>query len=196
MNDIIQLKITLQRTHPPIWRRLLVDKNTTFAGLHHIIQIAMGWENCHLFEFKTLGYRIGEPTDDMDDFFGSGKLIDASTITLAAVITGTKEKMEYEYDFGDGWIHQVVVEKFLPRDSKSKYPVCTGGQLNCPPEDCGGVDGFYHLLDSIRNKKHPEHKNMLEWLGGPFDTDYFEPEEINQYLRKIDSHLKKWTLDE
>jgi hypothetical protein len=191
MDDIIQLKITLQWTKPPIWRRVLVDKNITFFELHHIIQIAMGWENCHLYEFKVHKYRIGEPNDEFDDFFASDKLVDASTVTLDSIITVTKEQFEYEYDFGDGWTHQIAVEKFLPRDSKAKYPICTDGKLNCPPEDCGGVGGFYGLLDIIGNKKHPERKEMLEWLGGHYNPEHFDTDKINKNLRKLDKYLKQ-----
>lgn len=191
MDDIIQLKITLQWTKPPIWRRVLVDRKTTFVELHHIIQIAMGWENCHLYEFKVDNYRIGEPNKDFDGFFASDKLVDASTVTLDSFITGTKEQFEYEYDFGDGWTHQIVVEKFLSRDSKAKYPICTDGKLNCPPEDCGGIGGFYGLLDIIVNKKHPERNEMLEWLGGHYDPAHFDINNINKVMRKLDRKRTK-----
>lgn len=183
MSDIIQLKITLKWTKPPIWRRVLVDKKTTFFELHQIIQIAMGWGNYHLYEFKINNNRVGEPEEEFDDFFYGGKLVDASTVTLDSFIADTGEKFVYEYDFGDGWEHQLTVEKFLPRDSKTNYPSCIGGKLNCPPEDCGGVGGFYELLDIIGNKKHPERKEMLEWLGGNYNPEYFDKEEINEELK-------------
>jgi hypothetical protein len=191
MEDIIQLKIALQWTKPPIWRRIQVDRKTTFFELHKIIQIVMGWQNCHLYEFNVLEYRIGEPIEEIDDFFSSDKLVDAATVTLGSIITEAKTKFTYEYDFGDGWTHQITVDKFLPRDNKTKYPICTGGKLNCPPEDCGGIGGFYGLLDIIQNKKHPERKHMLEWLGGYYDPDHFDLEEINKTLRKFDRYLKE-----
>lgn len=197
MNDIIQLKFTLQWTKPPIWRRILVDKQTTFFELHHIIQIAMGWKNYHLFEFKVNNYRIGEPIEEFEDIgFGMGKLIDAKTISLDSIITDIKEKLEYKYDFGDGWNHQIVVEKFLPPDSKTKYPICIDGKLNCPPEDCGGVGGFYGMLNIIENKKHPERKEMLEWLGGQYDPEYFDKDGINVVLKKLDKYIEWYNSDE
>jgi hypothetical protein len=189
MDEIIQLKITLRWTKPPIWRRVLVESKTTFYELHHIIQMAMGWENSHLFEFKVHNYRIGEPNEDFDDFFSISHLVDASTVSLDSVISETKEKFEYEYDFGDGWNHQILVEKFLSRDNKIKYPVCTAGKLNCPPEDCGGIGGFYGLLDIISNKRHPNYNEMAEWLGGDYDPDYFNIEKINKNLRILDQYL-------
>ena len=181
MNDIIQIKITLKGTKPPIWRRVLVAKKTTFFMLHYIIQTAMGWENSHLFEFDIYGYRIGElAIDDLD--YNDG-LIDASTKTLDSIIADIKEKFEYTYDLGDSWDHEILVEKFLPRDEKIKYPICIAGKLNCPPEDCGGIWGFYDLLKIIKNKKDPEHKEMVEWLGGQYDAEYFDKELVNEKFK-------------
>ena len=191
MDDIIQLKITLQWTKPPIWRRVLVDKKTTFFELHHIIQIAMGWDNYHLYEFTMDNYRIGETSEEFD-VFGNEKLVDASTVTIDSIIIDTKEKFNYEYDFGDGWRHQIVVEKFLPRDSSTSYPICIDGKLNCPPEDCGGVVGFYQLLDTIEDKKHPGHKEVLEWLGGHYEAVHFDKDEVNDELKTLDKYIKKW----
>lgn len=188
MDSIIQLKITLQRTKPPIWRRVLVDKTTTFEKLHHIIQIVMGWTDSHLYEFDIDGYIIADTNQEFDDDFGN-KIIDASTVTLENIITNTKEKFNYTYDFGDNWEHQIVVEKFLSCDTKTKYPICIDGKLNCPPEDCGGIHGFYNLLDIIGNKRHPERKEILEWLGD-YDADYFDKDEINQGLATLDSYMK------
>ena len=182
MNDIIQLKIILQGTKPPIWRRVLVDKSTSFFMLHYIIQSTMGWDNSHLFEFNINGYRIGEPHEDDDDW--GGKIIDATTVTLDSIITDTKEKFEYTYDFGDSWEHLLKVEKFLPKDENVKYPICIDGELNCPPEDSGGVWGFYDLLKTIKNKKHPQHKEILEWFGGHYDTEHFDKESVNELLSK------------
>ena len=197
MNGIIQLKITLDETEPPIWRRVLVDKQTTFFELHHIIQIAMGWENCHLYEFNFNNYRIGDPDEEFVDFgFGRDKLLDASDVTLGSLITDTKEKFSYEYDFGDGWRHNIAVEKFLFRNNMISCPTCIDGQLNCPPEDCGGVLEFYDLLDIIANKQNPERKDMLVWLGGSYDPEYFDKDEVNKELKKIAKYINDWTEDE
>lgn len=190
MFDIIQLKITLQGTTPPIWRRVLVEKTTTFFELHHIIQISMGWQNSHLYEFEINGFRIAEANEDLDLEL-EDKTENASTAILESVISRTKEKIKYTYDFGDSWEHQILLEKFLTRDEKIKYPICIDGKLNCPPEDCGGIRGFYGMLNIINNKRHPERKEMLEWLGGQYDTEYFDKNEINQELASIDKYIKE-----
>jgi len=182
MNDIIQLKITLQGTKPLIWRRIQVDKSITFSQFHYIILATMGWDGGHLYVFNINGYRIGVPHKD-DEGWG-GKLVDASKKSLGVVISDTKGKFEYTYDFGDSWEHSIKVEKFLQKEGNVKYPICIDGELNCPPENCGGIWGFYNLLETIKNKKHPEHKEMLEWMGGQYDPEYFDKELVNKRLLK------------
>ncbi len=183
MNDIIQLKITLKGTKPPIWRRILVDKSTSFFMLHHIIQTIMGWENYHLFEFKIGDYIIGDTEEEEDDF--DDNIMDGTTVLLGSVIKDTKIKFKYKYDFGDNWEHIIKVEKFLLKDKKVKYPVCIGGELNSPPEDCGGVGGFYEMLETIKNKSHPQHEEMLEWLGEDYDAEHFDKELVNKNLKLL-----------
>jgi hypothetical protein len=83
--------------------------------------------------------------------------------------------MRYVYDFGDDWVHKVVVEKVLPADPRISYPVCVAGKRACPPEDCGGVWGYREFLAAISDPDHPEHEEMLEWVGGAFDPEEFDP---------------------
>jgi hypothetical protein len=190
MKDIIQLKITLHRTDPPIWRRVLVPKDTTLFELHHIIQIAMGWDNYHMFEFKINNYSFGTPYDDLN--FAQAKLIDASDVSLDEVLINPKQTFDYIYDFGDNWTHKIVFEKSILQDNKLIYPVCIDGELNCPPEDCGGIPGFYNMLDIITRKRHPEKKNMLEWLGGHYDPSHFDIALINSDLITLDDYIAEW----
>ncbi len=190
MGDIFQLKITLKGTKPPIWRRVQVDRFTTFEQLHYTIQIAMGWTNSHLHEFNIKGYRIAETNKELDKYFRD-KLTDASTVTLDSLISNTKEKFTYVYDFGDNWHHEILVEKILARDTKIKYPICIAGKLNCPPEDCGGIGGFYELLDIIDDNQHPEREDMLEWLGEPYNAEYFDKDKINQRLSLLNNYINK-----
>lgn len=186
MPQILQLKITLEGTKPPIWRRVLVKSDASFYDLHHIIQIVMGWTDSHMFEFRVFDYRIGIVDDDFfDPIFGGGGNIDASSAVLEGVITEPKEKFKYEYDFGDGWVHHILLEKILPEDKETKYPVCIAGKLNCPPEDCGGVFGFYQLLEIIKNKRHPDREDMLYWLGGHYDPDDFDMVLVNDMLEDL-----------
>lgn len=193
MEEIIQLKITLERTKPTIWRRILVKKDITFFELHHIIQISIGWYNCHLYEFKFKKFHIGEPDDEFESYgTGLDEIMNASEVTLDSLIKASKEKINYEYDFGDGWRHKILVEKFLPADPKLKYPVCIGGKLNCPPEDCGGVGGFYHLLGILDDKNHPEREEMIEWLGDEYDSTEFDIDLVNEELSELDNYIQEY----
>jgi hypothetical protein len=184
MDTILQLKINLRGTKPLIWRRILVEQMMTFDQLHHTIQLVMGWTNSHLHEFIVNGTRIGQSFDNLDADHGA-ELIDSSTVTLESILSPTDLRFIYLYDFGDSWEHELLIEKRLSRDEMTNYPDCVGGKLNCPPENCGGIPGFYELLATLADKRHPERKEMLAWLGGTYDTQTFNQEEVNQQLAAL-----------
>ena len=120
-----------------------MHRDTTFFELHHIIQISMGWQNHHLFEFSLEGYRTGEIDEkEKGSSFGSDQLLDCRAVKLCEIVTVPNDVITYSYDFGDGWKHRIAVEAFLPIDESLTYPVCTDGQMACPPEDCGGIHAF------------------------------------------------------
>jgi hypothetical protein len=177
-----QLKITLAGSKPAIWRRVVTPANIKLDRLHDIIQIVMPWTNSHLHQFAAgqsfYGMR-GPGTDAPDD------LLDEKHYTLAGLAPAAKKKFIYEYDFGDGWIHEVVVEKILPPDNSFKRAVCLAGANACPPDDCGGIHGYYHLLEALADKKHPEHKDLKEWIGGPWDPAWFDLEGTNDDLKRL-----------
>jgi len=177
--DIYQIKVTLLGTKPPIWRRLLVPARFTLEDLHGVLQAAMGWGDGHLHEFKIDGKLFGQP--DMDDM-GLPPVASERKARLFSVLGGAGAKAVYTYDFGDDWEHAIVVEKVLAPDPNLRYPLCTGGKRRGPPEDCGGVPGFYNLLEALADPGHQEHDEMLEWVGGPFDPEDFSVEEINSRL--------------
>jgi hypothetical protein len=179
---IYQLKITLRGAKPPIWRRVQVPSDITLAKLHKIIQAAMGWYDCHLHEFEIDGQIYGEPMPDMDMFV---EIKSDRTCRLHQFVTGEKYKFPYMYDMGDGWDHQILVEKLLSPDPAVRYPICIKGKRACPPEDCGGVWGYGEFLETIRDPQHPEHDEMLEWIGGDFDSEAFDLEATNDRLQHI-----------
>jgi len=108
----------------------------------------------------------------------------SETIKLSRFIKKEKTEFTYTYDFGDGWEHDIVIEKILPPEKGKKYPICIDGKRACPPEDCGGPWGYRDLLKVIANPKHKEYKNMMEWLGGSFDPEQFDAEETSQALKE------------
>jgi hypothetical protein len=174
---ILQLKVTLRGSRPPIWRRVLVPADVTLAQLHEILQLAMGWTDSHLHQFVARGVCYGSPDPD----FGIDRK-DERRVRLGNVLSVPKVRMVYEYDFGDGWEHEVVVEKVLPPEPGGRYPWVVAGKRACPPEDCGGVFGYEQLLEALRNPAHPEHEDMMEWTGGELDPEAFDPEEVNLVL--------------
>jgi hypothetical protein len=180
--EIFQLKVTLLGTKPPIWRRLLAPANLTLAQLHDLLQSAMGWHDCHMHEFSVGDRLIGIPNPE-DRLMGM-PVEDERKVRLSSVL-GIGAKAVYTYDMGDSWEHSIVLEKCLPAEPGAVYPVCTGGARACPPEDCGGLPGFYELVDALGDPKHERHEEMREWVGEDYDPEAFSIEEINQRLTPI-----------
>ena len=179
---VYQIKVTLKGSRPPIWRRIQVISDTTLAQLHRLLQCVMGWEDAHLSQFVISGIMYGDPR-----LLGELDAEDARTVPLATLGLREKVKFLYEYDFGDSWEHELLVEKILPRDEGKRYPVCLTGKRACPPEDCGGIWGYASFLEAIRDPEHPEHDEMLEWVGGEFDPDIFDLDEVNRELQRLTS---------
>ncbi len=179
---VYQLKITLKGLKPPIRRRILVPGAITLNKLHRILQVVMGWEDYHLHSF-TIGkelYGVPEPGWE----FGTREK-DERKFTLQAVVPVIKMKFLYTYDFGDDWIHEILVEKILPPDKDMKHPVCLDGKYAGPPEDCGGIWGYADMIDVMNDPKHKEHESVMEWLGDDFDPEFFDIDAVNAGLRKI-----------
>ena len=177
--EIYQIKVTLLGTRPPIWRRLLVPAGLTLEQLHDVLQAAMGWEDCHMHDFRIGPKRFGKP-DPNDRLMGLPATGNERTVRLFTVLGKVGAKAVYTYDFGDSWEHAIVVEKVLPPEPELPYPVCVGGKLHGPPADCGGIPGYYNLLEALRDPAHDQHKEMLEWVGGDFDPEAFSVDDINQ----------------
>lgn len=188
MNNILQLKITLHGSKPPIWRRVLVNKNITFERLHHIIQSAMGWSRMHPYEFDINIYTIAKP-DEWFDPEDSADLLDATTTILESIITKENQKFTYLYDLDNDWQHDILVEEILPLDPKITYPVCIDGKLNHPPEDCGGIEAFYETLKAGNNKSHPDFKELMSWIEAGYNPQHFDIDEINEVLANLDDYI-------
>jgi len=178
--QIYQLKITLKESRPPIWRRFQVRSDVTLAKLHRIIQEVMGWFDGHLHQFIVGRIYYGVP--DPDDL---SETRDERKVRLDQILSVPGRKIVYEYDFGDGWEREIVLEKILSPDPKTRYPRCLDGARACPPEDCGGIYGYADFLEAIRDPNHEEHEEMLEWIGGEFDPEEFDLQDINISLKSI-----------
>jgi hypothetical protein len=111
--------------------------------------------------------------------------LDESSYGLANIAPAVKSKFLYEYDFGDSWEHLIVVEKILPPDADFQHPVCLAGANACPPDDCGGIPGYYNLVEALADPKHPEHEELKEWIGGDWDPLRFDLEKTNRSLKRL-----------
>jgi hypothetical protein len=178
--NVYQLKVTLLETTPPIWRRVLVDGGSTLARVHEVIQAAFGWWNCHLHEFDDGATQYGPRDPDAD-----WEPPQDERRTRLDAIAAAGSTLQYTYDFGDAWEHQVVVERVLPGPSDMTVPACIDGRRACPPEDCGGTGGYRELLTILADPTHPERDNYLEWLGRPFDPEKFDPGEFADNLNNL-----------
>ena len=180
MDKWYQLKISLNNIKPPIWRRVIVDSNITLPNLHKIIQTVMGWTNSHLHQFVKDDKYYSAP--DKESFM---EYIDYRKIKLNQILTKEKQNFIYEYDFGDGWEHKIILEKILDTYNQKK-PICIEGERNCPPEDCGGAFGYEDLLKIISDPNNDGYEEMNEWLGSEFDPEYFDLKVVNELLKKKD----------
>ena len=204
--QIYELKIMLRRSKPPIWRRVAVAADMCLSDLHQVIQVVMGWGNYHLHQFVVRN-RQPKPTREYlaslswqeryerlkicrDRCWSDPRMEvegaeDERKMMLCELAPAVKSKFIYEYDFGDGWEHEIKVVKIGPPAEGVNYPVCLAGKLACPPEDCGGIWGYYDMLEALKDPKHEQHKEFVEWIGRKFDPERFDLEKVNAALAKL-----------
>lgn len=175
--SVHQLKISVVGIRPEIWRRVLVPSGLSLLALHEVIQAAFGWWDCHLHEFEIGGARYGS-----DDGDGWGPPPRDESAAMLGSVAGAGDRFAYVYDFGDDWRHCIKVEKVVARKPGVRYPACIAGRRACPPEDCGGVWGYEEFLNAVTDPRHAEHRAMLDWAGGSFDPEEFDPSAFDHRL--------------
>lgn len=158
------LRVTLVDSQPPIWRRLLVPANIRLDRLHDVIQAAMGWEDYHLHAFTDGTDRYGRLDDDDDAELGHR---DERAVPLSRILGPNTGPLRYEYDFGDSWEHDIVLEAVVAATAEDRYPSCVAGERAGPPEDCGGIGGYEELQRALADPHHPDHEHLREWVGLP-----------------------------
>lgn len=187
---ICKFNISLSWVNPTVWRKILVPEGYSFWDLHVAIQDSMGWLDCHLHAFRFGKPRspdqveIGVP---FEESFGGVETLPGWEVPILAYFDEVGSHCIYEYDFGDGWEHEVTLEAIMLAEKRVRYPRCPEGERACPPEDCGGAGGYQHVLEVISNPQDEEYEEMLEWLGGKFDPDHFLPGKV-----KFDNPAKRW----
>ena len=191
-----RFKIELSDIEPLIWRLIEVPSTYSFWDLHVAIQDSMGWLDYHLHSFSLLPPRkrkpvlIGIPDDEYED-----NTLPGWEVPLTQFFKEPGDEVAYDYDFGDGWHHRIVLEGIYLQEKEKKYPNCLDGKRACPPEDCGGIPGYYNLLEILDNKRHEEHEDMIHWLSGhaknyhPYDSESFDPNGVEFWDPK-----KRWKM--
>ena len=179
-----QFKITLKDIDPPIWRRIQT-KDCTLDKLHEHIQTAMGWTNSHLHQFKIGGVLHGDPELIYEGWEDEEPPVNSRRLKISKIIpTGGKRfSFDYEYDFGDGWEHEILFEGFVPAEKGVRYPLCIEGERACPPEDVGGLYGYEEYVKAMANPRHKRHKEFLEW-SGPYDFEKFDAQAATAEMQK------------
>jgi hypothetical protein len=208
--QVHELKITLRGSKPPIWRRVAVPSDIRLSDLHYVIQIVMGWENSHLHQFTFPDNRPKPTREEINELRQTGRwdkleecmrrdhcisdirfeledIEDEKKVKLSELAPAVKSKFVYEYDFGDGWDHNIEVVKIGPPAEGTRYPVCLAGKFACPPEDCGGVWGYYEKLEILKNPKHKDYKDILGWMPPGFNPERLNLEAINAELAELRS---------
>lgn len=178
--SIYQIKVTLIGSAPPVWRRILAASDMLLPKFHELLQVVMGWENSHLHQFNTGRQSFGVPDPDFHS-----DIKDEARVKLTELLPAVGSSAVYEYDFGDGWEHELVVEGVLPAVANEPLPRCLEGERACPPEDCGGISGYELLLEALGDPKHPDHEESSQWVGEDFYPDRFDVSVANFELGRL-----------
>ena len=175
-NQICTVRIELLDTDPLIWREVEVPTSITLKVLHDIVQITMGWLDQHLWEFRIEGRTYGL---SRDEDWGAAPRTEAIKVRLRDILKPRRMTIEYLYDFGDSWEHRITVTNIRPGQPGVSYPNYVGGEWDCPPENCGGIPGYYNMLDALADPNHPDHAEVAEYLQD------WDPKEIDELPLKI-----------
>jgi len=185
--SIVELQITLEDVDPEVVRTLQVPLDIRLDRLHLVIQAAMGWQNCHLYEFMASGSRWALPDPVYDS-----EALDVAKFTLQEILESTSvNTLRYFYDFGDYWQHKINVGPVSEPASGALYPKLIKVAGRCPPEDVGGLPGYEQFLEALADPKHPNHEHLKGWYGGNFDPNAPETDELTFEVMKL---AKKWKL--
>ena len=181
---LYQFKIMLRGVEPPIWRRIQV-KDCTLDRLHARIQTAMGWTDSHLHRFEIGDDIYGDPQLLYEGWEDEEPPVNSLRVRISQIVPadGRRFTFQYEYDFGDGWEHEILFEGCLRAEDGMRYPLCVEGERTCPPEDVGGVGGYDEYLAALADPEHEEHASCLQWRG-PFDPEAFSAERATKAMRR------------
>lgn len=182
------LRVELQGIEPLIWRRVAVRTELSLTDVHRVIQAAMGWQDCHLWDFEADGRRYSRRVPSELEW--NERYEDAGRVTLASLIEAGVRRFGYTYDMGDDWEHSIIIEKVGAPAPRVKYPQFLGGERRCPPEDCG-PPGYFEFLKNVLSKQKRLRDHAIVWYGEPYDPDDIDEAKIVRALGKIAGGRRK-----
>ncbi|HZZ19306.1 MAG TPA: plasmid pRiA4b ORF-3 family protein [Opitutaceae bacterium] len=177
---VLCLRLSVEGTHPKVWRRILVRETMWLSRLHDTIQVAFDWFDYQTHTFALDDLKFGNPVkrDELN-------VEDDRDVTLADLNLANRDRMIYEYHIGEGWKVDVRVEKAIPPGKGAVYPLCIAGERAGPPEDCGGLEAFHDMLACLKEPASDLGREWLAWLGPEYEPDSCELGKINKSLRKL-----------
>jgi hypothetical protein len=177
---VLCLRLVVAGTQPKVWRRLLVKESMWLSRLHDSIQVAFDWFDyqTHVFAMDDLKFGNPQKRDDL-------VVEDDRDVTLGDLNLAHRDRMVYDYQFGEGWRVDIRVEKTAAAAKGVRYPACIGGERAGPPEDCGGVEAFHDMLACLKDPSSDLGKEWAGWLGPDYDPAACDLEKVNQALRKL-----------
>lgn len=182
MTQVFQVSVSLRGVRLPVLRRLLVPAETRLDRLHLILQAAIGWSGAHHHQFRLGDLIFMAPGHESRIMPGA----DERAVRLDDILHREEAAYSYEYDFGDRWSHELVLERVLDVPTKDTRPICIGGEGACPPENCGGPEGYADLLAILRNPRHPEHRERKRWVGKGFRPEFFDLAAAHERLAQLE----------
>ena len=180
-NEIASVRIELRHTDPLIWREVEVPTSIMLLVLHDIIQVVMGWFDYHLWEFNIDRRKYDLAMDE--DWGGTPRNL-ANHVRLRDVLKPGRSIIDYTYDLADCWEHRLTVTDVRTGKPGVSYPRYVGGERNGPPEDCGGISGFYEWLEALLDPQHERHAEAREWAD-EYDPDVVDDLPIKYALSRI-----------
>lgn len=185
-STVLQLRIELQDVQPLVWRRIQIPGDCTFWDLHIAIQSAFGWNDSHLHEFRLPDDRVRDRRFGIpiESDFGEAPPLPCWEHRVAEYLSHKVPRLEYCYDFGDDWRHDVVYEDRVAAAPGKRYTRCLAGERAGPPDDCGGAPGYAHLLEILSDSSDEEHDSSHAWAAsmkgvrGRFDPEAFDEQQV------------------
>jgi hypothetical protein len=182
--NAVQLRVSIDRIEPQIWRRLVVPSYFNLRELHLVLQAEFGWTNSHLHEFEVRGLSYGDELADAERDDDDARTFEEMEVRLRDFTREPGTTFRYVYDMGDNWVHTACLEKHVGVEPAPKAARCLEGARARPPEDVGGPSGYQDFLEALLDASHEDHKQMKRWVGGHFDPEWFDLELTNKDLAR------------